>query len=156
MRAKDLHSDGTYAKATITNNSKNVISELMEDISLTDGIDKDKLHTTVIYSTKPCPNIMEVNNTSIPFNGTVTELKSWKNSDGTYCLVAVIDCADLVKLHYDLLEKYKATDDFPEYIPHITLCYSYDGKKIKLPDNDYAIKYAKLEVSALESDWNAS
>jgi 2'-5' RNA ligase len=150
MRADELHPDGTYAKAVLDNDSKDRIYELMDAIHLTSRVPKEDLHTTIMYSRKPCPKAMEMNGTAIPFRGKISGFNVWEDR-GTKqtCLVAVVDCDFLRSVHEYMQKTYDAVYDFPKFIPHITLSYDGGDNKYNMPSDDYIVKYTVLNIKPL-------
>ena len=69
---------------------------------------------------------------------------------GPVKLVAVVDCDQLKNIHTHMHLKYKATYDFPEYVPHITLSYDCGNNQFVLPVEDYIVKYTTLSVKPLK------
>jgi hypothetical protein len=151
MRIEELHPDGTYAVANLTDDSKDKIYKLIDILNLKNRVPKDKLHTTVMYSTKPCPTAMEMNGVELSFKGKIIDLKIWDNDDETKCLVAKLNCYPLENLHKFLQAKYNATYDFPEYIPHITLSYNCGKDFYTLPTyDDYIVEYTTLNIKPIK------
>lgn len=151
MRAGELHPDGTYIKASLDDAAKERIYELINELNLDNHVTKDDLHTTVMYSRKPCPAAMEMHGTAIPFRAKISELKTWEDrGTGANCLVAVVDCDQLKNIHTHMHLKYEATYDFPEYVPHITLSYDCGNNQFVLPVEDYIVKYTTLSVKPLK------
>ena len=154
MRSNELHPDGTYTKVLLDDAAKDRIYELMDALNLSNRVPKEDLHTTIMYSRKPCPNAMEMDGIATPFRGKVSDLKTWENrGTGGNCLVAVIDCDPLRNIHEYMHLKYEATYDFPEYISHITLSYDCGDTLLELPPEDYIVKYTTLSVKPLKPLW---
>ena len=76
---------------------------------------KDDYHTTLIYSTRACP---EMKNHQFPLPITA-QPKAWKQLGNAYVLV--LDSPEIENLHKELRARYGAYHDFPEYIPHVTV-----------------------------------
>lgn len=148
----EKHIHGTYAEITLDPQSKNYISSLMESLELENPIDPDDLHTTVVYSKNPCPDAARLHKLPTPFVGRITEFKIWPTQTGSNCLVAIVECDMVTKLHQHFRQKYKASHDYDQYIPHITLSYNCKNS-YQLPQGNHQVRYRDLNVRPLDPDW---
>lgn len=154
MRSEEFHPDGTYVKASLDDAAKDRIYELMDALNLNNRVPRDDLHTTIMYSRKPCPDAIEMNGTAVPFRAKISDFKIWEDrGSGSNCLVAVVECDPLRNIHEHMHLKYDATYDFPEFIPHITLSYDCGDLQPELPAEDYIVKYTTLSVKPLKPLW---
>ena len=82
----------------------------------------------------------------------------WKTRDtGKNCLVLKYKCPALVKRHKFLMKEHKATFDFDEFIPHITLSYDINDMTLKdfgKPEEIGNISINKEYGQALDLDWS--
>jgi 2'-5' RNA ligase len=90
-------------------------------LEIPNTLTKDKVHTTLIYSTKHVEGV-EVNAEEV-YNAFISKLDIFTSSTGNKCLVAILECGKMVSRHKELMKKYGFTYDYPEYIPHVTLSY---------------------------------
>lgn len=113
---------GTYAGAHFDDDTKERIKTFMEENEIPNPVPANKLHTTILYSRKHCPDYKPAG--EIDFNGKPIEFVIWEGQDGNNCLVLRYECEELVKRHEELMDEHDATYDFDEYNPHITLSYN--------------------------------
>jgi 2'-5' RNA ligase len=155
MKAEELHLNGTYAELIPDAATRAMLSNLATKL----GIDKitphDKLHTTVIYSRRPCPSMQDLDGTLFDKPARISGLKTWDTQEGTRCLVAVVDCPELVKLHHALREQHGATHDYPDFQPHFTLSYDCGDRELTLPSGEHIVRYERLHVKPLDPKWSA-
>jgi len=121
---KNARVKGTYAGVKFSKETKQAIEDYMREAQIPNMLDKEKLHTTLLYSRVHCPKYKP--ESSVSYKGTPGEFDVWDNETGgkkTKCLVLKIDCPDLVKRHNQLMKDHNATYDYEEYRPHITLSY---------------------------------
>lgn len=152
MRTEELHPYGTFAELLPDESTKSMLLELIDRLGLANPIDPDKIHTTLIYSRKPCPDIETMHGRETPYEGRISKLTTWPTQDGNRCLVALVECEDAEQLHHRLRETYGATHDYPDYTPHFTLSYDC-GDEFELPAGEYPVAYSKMHVKALDPDW---
>lgn len=159
MRADELHPHGTYANLKLDDASHGKLEALQRRLGLANPTPRDKFHTTIIYSRKPCPGAMELHGMATPYPAWIKSLKTWPTQDGNRCLVAEVQAYTLDELHDHMLEKYGATHDYDEFTPHVTLSYDCGDEEMVIPedltDDDRIINYTVLEVKALDPDWRA-
>jgi hypothetical protein len=144
------HRDGTYVSATLCDEDKETLYNWVTSNGISDPLNKDEYHVTVIYSRTPCPEAANYDYNT-PITGNITGWKIFEAGIGR-CLVAHIESEQLQTINADLQRNYGATSDFPEYIPHITVSYSYEGT---IPDNYPAIKvkFDKVISKGLDVNW---
>lgn len=147
---QDEHSKGTYVNVKISDLDKNKLYDWVVGRGINEPLDKNEYHTTVIYSRTPCPDAANYEY-GIPITGNITGWKIFDAGIGR-CLVAFVQSEQLQKINADLQRDYGATSDFPEYLPHITVSYSYIGE---IPDDYPAMRitYDQVEVKGLNPDW---
>lgn len=132
------HVQGTYAGVRFCEDTKQAIHDYMAEAGIPNMLDKEKLHTTLLYSRKHCPNYEPLSEVS--YLGEPSEFVIWDtqapNGGGTSkCLVLKYDCPELVERHRALREEHGATHDYPEYTPHITLSYNIGNMRLEdFPD----------------------
>lgn len=138
---------GTYVAAKLDTKSKNSIVELCEELNLTNRIQRDKMHTTIIYSRVYNKNVV-ADNSQYPMSATGKELKIFPTQDGKRALVLILDCPSMVKRHNDLMSEYELSYDYDKYNVHITLSYdvgdmNIDDIDVKLPNVTYVSEYVE-------------
>ena len=167
MKVQELlekqESKGTYAAVKFDQSTKDAIAKYIKDNDIPNGTNIDKLHCTVLYSRKHCPDYEPLGEIDPPWTGTPTKLEVWESNGKlrdeptTRCLVMKFTCQELVDRHGELMEEHGATYDFPEYKTHITLSYDIgDMDETSLPDISKAIKQVKIVQEYgedLATDW---
>lgn len=132
---------GTYAAVRFDPATKAAIAKWIENSKIPNPTNTDKLHCTVLYSRKYCPDYEPLGDIDPPWIGKPDKLEVWesrgklRNEEPKRCLVMKFSCDDLVKRHEELMKEHDATYDFPEYKTHITLSYDIgDMDEADLPD----------------------
>ena len=131
--------DGTYAAVSFSEDTKDRIKKFIDDNEIPNPIKLDKLHSTLLYSKKYCPNYEPLGELEEALVGTPTEFDVWQSQpddEGTCsnCLVLQFDCDQLIDRHNSLMKEHGATFDFDEYRPHVTLSYDIGDLDIKQLD----------------------
>lgn len=135
-----LSKKGTYAAVRFCERTKNAIQSYMHEANIPNMLDKEQLHSTLLYSRKHCPNYQPDSSASmvgIPHEFDVWNTQSPEGSgkETSRCLVLKYECPDLVKRHQELREEHGATHDYPSFEPHITLSYDIgDMDESTFPD----------------------
>jgi 2'-5' RNA ligase len=162
MKLQDLFekaAQGTYAGVYFSEQTKDAIEKYIKDNKIPNGVPRDKLHTTLLYSRKYLPNFKPRGQFAKPLEAEPLEFDVWQSTGDapSRCLVLKISCPQLVDRHNHLMDKHKATYDFPEYIPHITLSYDigdmevddFTDVKAAIPSVDIVQEYRET----LDLDW---
>jgi hypothetical protein len=84
-----------------------------------------RLHTTVIYSRKHCPALKAEKGN--PHIATFSGYDLFTGLGDERVLVARLNAPSIVGRHLILMAEHGATYDYPEYVPHITICYDFKG-----------------------------
>lgn len=150
MRATELHTNGTYADISLATPTRDLLVRLADQLGVADPVPPADLHTTLIYSRRPCPRLQEIHGEPFTATGRITGLTTWNTHTGSLCLVALVDCPEMVRLHRQLRQQHGATHDYPDFRPHITLSYAYAGDEPVLPPGDYPVSYEAIRVKPLE------
>ena len=161
MKIQDLFEGtkvrGSYIGVHYSKESVNRLNKFAKSLKIDDIIDKDKYHSTIIYSTKPLPKAFKaIGKYKDPIIVQPKRLDIFDTDDGGV-LVLKLDAPELVKRHKLLMKEYDLKFDYPNFTPHITLCY-------KLPDNyklDKTIDLSSLKdlevteeyLTQLEKNW---
>ena len=126
---------GTYAAVIPSKESEAAINSFIKTNNIPLPSDQDKLHSTLLYSRKHLPKYSP--ESKFEYSATPKAIEVWPTKSGARCLVLTLDCPDLVKRHKELMDQHKATYDFPDYKPHISLSYdigNFDEKKLNIKD----------------------
>jgi hypothetical protein len=122
--------DGTYAGVRFSEKTVKAIEDYCKANNIPKAVPPNKLHSTVLYSRKYCPDYTPVGEYEEKLIGTPIGFEVWKSQptkqypNPTSCLVLKYDCPALVARHKELMDTHKATYDHPQYSPHVT--FSYD------------------------------
>jgi hypothetical protein len=57
------------------------------------------------------------------------------------------------EMHRDLRIAYGASHDYPEYHPHVTVCYNFTGDKIPSEIPSFYLTFDRAEVKPLDVDY---
>lgn len=151
---------GTYVAVKFDEDTIKSLQQYLKDNKIPNGLHPHKLHTTVLYSKKHCPDYESLGEYEDPLIGHPDELVIWETSDEekANCLVLKYRCPDLVRRHEELMDEHNATYDYDTYHPHVTLSYDCGDLDIdQLPDVKKAIpKIIIVEEYGedLDLDWN--
>ena len=129
MEKEEKTPDGTYAAVRFDEDTIGRIKTFIEENEITNPVPDDKLHTTLLYSKKYCPDYEPLGDLDEPLVGVPTEFDVWdsqpnEDDNKSKCLVLQYDCDALTDRHESLMKEHGATFDFDEYKPHVT--FSYD------------------------------
>lgn len=153
---------GTYAAVSFSKDTIDGIKKYIKENDIPNHTKFDKMHTTLLYSKKYCPDYTPFGKFDTPMIGKGTGFEVWDSQaddDGhvAKCLVMRYDCSELSKRHNELMKEHDAAYDFDEYKPHITFSYDInDGADI---DHDELPKFSgKIEIveeygEDLNLDW---
>jgi 2'-5' RNA ligase len=149
---------GTYAGYRYDQDGVKLISKYAKDNDIPEPLDPKKMHTTLLYSKKRCPDYEPLGKLETPLTAKLNELEVWKTQAGKNALVVNMTCAGMTKRHKTLMKEHDAQYDFDEYKVHITLSYDVGDLDVdKLPDIRDTIK----EIDAIEeygedikAEWN--
>ncbi len=114
------HSTGTYFALQPSGPSRIGIESLVRQLGLKAPVNPVSYHCTVLYSKKPCPEIIR-EDFDMPIWAEGYEYEIFEGEKPA--LVLKLRSIRLHELYKHLTETYGATSDFPTYIPHITLTY---------------------------------
>ena len=140
---------GTYVGVRFDADTKKRIMDLISQLKLKNPIPEDKLHSTIVYSDKKNLEGFTSKNPA-GYSAKPKGFSLFDNSENSKskCLVMELDSEDLHSRHSDIVGKYDVEEKFPEYKPHITLSYDYDGE---VPDQSLL---DKLGIISIESEYD--
>lgn len=148
---QEQESKGTYAAVRFDDKTTTAIAKYIEDNDIPNGTPEAKMHCTVLYSRKHCPNYEPAGEIDPPWTGTPDKLEVWesrgklRDEKPSRCLVMKFKCDKLNERHKELMDEHDVTYDFPEYKTHITLSYDIgDMDETKLPDIKEAVGEMKI------------
>lgn len=137
---------GTYAAVKFSEATIDAVLKYIKDNEIPNSVAGSKLHTTLLYSRKYCPDYKAQGEINPPWIGVPQGFDVWqtqgklRNEPKKNCLVVKFKCPELTARHKELMKEHDASYDFPDYTPHITLSYDIgDMNPDDLPDVKEAI-----------------
>lgn len=131
LKGEDEKQQGTYVAVKFDDDTIKRLESYIKDNDIPNAVKSSKFHTTVIYSRKYCPDLKSKGKMETEWVGKPKKLEIWENGDKTSkCLVLTYDCPELSKRHKQLMTDHKATYDFPDYKPHVTLSYDVGDRNV--------------------------
>ena len=122
---------GTYAAVKPDDESKHILMKYLHDKGVPNPESGDKLHSTLLYSRKHLKDYKS--DAHLSHDATPHKIEVWPTKSGKKCLVLKLHSPSLQARHEHLMDKHKATYDYPEFKPHISLSYDigdYDHSKL--------------------------
>lgn len=157
VEAKDKK--GTYAGVRFSTATVNNIQKYIENNKIPNPVGSTKMHTTLLYSRKHCPDYEPAGDLDPPMIGKPTKFAIWpsqpdENGNPNNCLVLEYKCPDLVKRHKELMKEHDAEYDWDEYKTHVTFSYNVKDLDIKdLPTFEDDLEIANEYGEDLNLDW---
>ena len=124
---------GTYAGYHFDPIEVEGIRRWAEDNGVPDVMPNDKMHSTLLFSRKHCPNYEALGQLEAPIDAEVDGKEIWPTKDGKHALVIRLNAPDMLNRHEALMQEHGATYDYDEYKPHITVSYDV-GDEFPLGD----------------------
>lgn len=110
-----------------------------------------RLHTTLIYSRKYCPDIVPDKETKHICKFIGYDIFGDKDEK---ILVVKLNAPTVTGRHIQLMADHSATYDYPVFQPHITLTYTFTGTDVAgLPPIDFDIILGEEYIEDLKLDW---
>ncbi len=148
------HKDGTYVSLEMDQHSRALLDHFVEmNLGLTERIDPNTYHITVIYSRTPVPAAETLDkNTTATANAVQYEV--FPTKEGKKCLVLRVESKSAEYLNKWLTVQ-GATSDYDKYKPHVTLCYDYTGNDdlSQLPIPQFPLAFDVLNVAPLDPEF---
>lgn len=146
----DMHENGTYAALKVSGKSAKQLQAFFDDVfgDMPGRVLPEDLHCTIAYSTVPCPAVQVLQSplpiTALPlcyevFNGDSSSLVlriKCQGADDLYMATRMLGCSY----------------DYPEYKPHISICYDYisNNDLLNLPVPKFHIEFDEFIVNPLD------
>jgi hypothetical protein len=146
-------SNGTYVAVRVHPDSARLIKNFckLHRIPIGSSDFERRLHSTIIYSRKECPDLEADPNYEVTATFDGYALFNAGGPDGPLTvLVAKLFCPDLEVRHRYLMAAHQATFDFPSFRPHITLSYTFNGDIDDLPPIEFPIMLGNEYAEELE------
>jgi hypothetical protein len=116
---------GTYSSLLLDEESSEELFAYCAKLNIPNLVEPDEYHCTLIYSKKDCPEVakedFDLPCGAIPIGFRILGVE-------TKVLVLELYCPNATRLHELFMEKYGATHDYNEYIPHITVATNFEGE----------------------------
>lgn len=146
---KKIGSDTKYEKSSVQFEVPNQIADMIksyaeqlpEQIIAEDGIETES-HCTVLYGVlsnnfSDVQNVLQGNSllhNTRPFKVTLGDISFFEGDENDVMKIDVIS-QDLLDLNKKLRDNLEYSNDYDNYIPHITIAYLKSGSAKKLDDN---------------------
>lgn len=147
---------GTYVALRLTPLSNRAVRLhcLENGIAMEAPSVEQRLHTTVIYSRKHCPDMPQDIDPLAIYTATFKDWHLFDNGDGTRALVMLLNSPAIEQRHRDLMLGHDATYDYPQYHPHITVNYRYPGANVSdLKRYPFLIILGEEYIEDLDITW---
>lgn len=140
---ESAHPGGTYSCLIPSVDTREELYAYCASLNIDNLEEPDEYHCTLIYSKKACPDVAE-EDFNIPCKALPIGFKVLGTDEKV--LVLEVYCPNAVRLHELFMEKYGATHDYPEYIPHITVASDFDGEvPADVPEFEIIFNGQKIE-----------
>ena len=156
---KKTHHRGTYAGVHFSESTNNAIRNYIIANDIPNPVPADKLHCTLLYSRKHCPDYEAQGQLDTPIIGKPGKFEIWPGQpeeDGhcPNCLVLNFESTELEQRHQHLMDEHKATFDYPEYKTHVTFSYDVGDMKLEdIPEFTDQIEIVEEYGERLSADW---
>lgn len=147
--------DGTYVALKVSPESKKLINKVISKLNVPSPLKVKDAHATLIFSRKYLPEFKADGKLKTPIIAKCKNLNIFKSNDGN-ALVIELDSKEMNKRHKEIMKDHKATYDYDEYKPHVTLSYDcgdFDIKSIDISKELPSIEFSDEYSNDLELDW---
>lgn len=156
MKLKDEHKNGTYSAVNPNKDTVENVAKFMIEHEIKNPVDPKDLHVTTAYSRKPIP---EARNCypKLPMKAKFKKWEVFNTVIGTTgkCLVAALESDELQAFFQKLRKDYGAEYDYPEYIPHMTLTYSFEGNKVPEAEPEFDFIFDGYTFKGIDTNWSS-
>jgi hypothetical protein len=147
---------GTYVEARYTAITRALLSQYSHEQGIPLPIESEQLHTTILYSRAPLPNIHGIIEENPGWKLTPKEFRIFEANiePGEGALVLLLEAPKLIEMHANLRAA-GGTHDYDDYVPHVTLTYRWpEDKDIKqLPIPTFQLEVELVRGVELDLDW---
>lgn len=151
LKAEDAK-NGTYVGLKMDPDSKEALKAFQK--SIPNPLSSSEFHTTLIYSRKPF-TFESRGKLDEPIVAKPKKFSIFDTQTGARCLVIELESKEIEERHRYIMDKYKATYDYPEYKPHVTLSYDigdFDISKLKIEDVP-EVKFVSEYDQPIDLEW---
>lgn len=145
---------GTYVGLRVLNPTNDLLYKHCKEagIPVKQSMFDDRLHTTVIYSRKHCPEVTV--DTKRRHIAKFAGYDIFTGKKGEHVLVMRLNAPSVSEKHERIMAEHGATYDFPQFHPHITLSYNYsDNSVMGIPPFKHDIILGLAYVEDLDLNW---
>ena len=146
------HANGTFVALNMSTQSKKQLGSFVKDaLKLSTFDDPSTYHITVIASSTPLPQAKELRVRSVRAEPVRYEL--FNTRSGTKCLVLKVSSTEATQLNKLMIQQ-GGVSAFPNYNPHVTLCFDYNGDSIdQLPLPTFPLIFDELVVKPNDTSY---
>lgn len=112
---------GTYAAVQPSKSDGEQLHKMLVAHGVPNPETPEKLHATLLYSRKHLP--LYNPDEELEHHADIHKLEVWPTKSGKNCLVMKLHSPALEKRHELLMKKHRATYDYPDFKPHVSLSY---------------------------------
>ena len=140
----EAHSNGTFVALSMSTQSKKQLGDFVKDaLNLEQYDDPSTYHITIIASSTPLPQAADLTVGLVQAQPDHYEL--FNTRAGTKCLVLKVKSPKAEQLNKLLIQQ-GGKSAFPDYNPHITLCFDYKGTIDTLVLPNFSLTFDHLVV----------
>ena len=139
---------GTYAAVRFDQTTIDVLTSIIEDNKIPNGLNPDEFHSTTCFSRKHLKGFKPLGKIDPPWIAKPLKFGTFPMGDKT-CAILFYECNDQSNRFDYICKEYGATWDYDKYECHITLSYNidnYDMKKLdikKIPELTIISEYTE-------------
>ena len=146
------HANGTFVALNMSTQSKKQLGDFVKNtLKLSTYDDPSTYHITIIASSTPLPQAAELHVGSVRAEPDHYEL--FNTRVGTKCLVLKVSSTKATQLNKLMIQQ-GGVSAFPDYNPHVTLCFDYKGDSIDhLPLPKFPLIFDELVVKPNDTNY---
>lgn len=149
---------GLYVSARFSQATTTALLCAMETLGINNPINEADLHCTILYSETPVADF-DMFDTELQLEQPIIALPHSFDvfGDDSECLVLKISSPRLFILHHTIKNRTGSVHSFPQYNPHITLSYEFQGEQVPrcnvIDLVQEPIEIVSLHAEPLDPDW---
>ena len=146
------HANGTFVALNMSTQSKKQLGDFVKNtLKLSTYDDPSTYHITIIASSTPLPQANELRVNAVQAKADHYEL--FNTRVGTKCLVLKVSSTKATQLNKLMIQQ-GGVSAFPDYNPHITLCFDYKGDSIdQLSLPNFPLMFDELVVKPNDTSY---
>jgi hypothetical protein len=145
---------GTYVGLRLLDPGSRLLYEHCKavDIPVKQSTFDRRLHTTLIYSRKHCPDL-SVDPKAV-YDAEFAGYSIFTGQNGENVLVVLLNSPQIVARHIKLMADHNAKYDHPVFHPHITLSYNYHSPTVAgIPAFNFPLHLGEEYTEDLDLSW---